>query len=655
MKFLALLLIIFSASAKDIVIQASRVEGIPHPTEYVSNPNATYNTIGWADYNDSAAAPVDCTGGTISGNLTWTRNANVSAANGVSEYLLSNTGANTQGSGKAYFFYVKPKDKGKNLLFSFWTRLASGTYTDLDYKLYAYDVTNSGLLNGGNYLQVKCDNNQNNQSGISAVSGLQRCSAIIPLGSSTASVRACIHNSATTAVASAVGIGEVSIQSDWQNKTKIQDTQAIKYSGWGGRGSTNTAIPYFSTEDKNEGTKILTVSNSSIYGMSLTATRDCQVVGQWSFVGAANAAAYENVIGWSLNSTQLTGTVISINASSRYGVSGAGTGSSSAYRLGWSSPISISLKEGDILRPHDTKLGSALYTGLEITATAISDGYNFPGQAKIQVMQIAQYQNAMTKITSGGMGWNLSTAYSAGDLKNYIGDIDNSANYGATSGQSFYAYNDGSGITTLKMLASGSLDISVSAESVTSSAQSIKVFINGALAKATWYTGTTATAGYGSWTIGTYKVSANDLVTFYNSGALNNSSSNVSWFTAKFTPSKWEGMFADRNPLSFSFSFGTTNATTVCSASPCSYLDQIGSYVTSVTRSGTGIYVANFSKTYSSLKCTAGFGGTVADIGKLYTADLSCKSCNSLTISTARASTGAASDSFGTLTCQAVE
>ena len=99
----------------------------------------------------------------------------------------------------------------------------------------------------------------------------------------------------------------------------------------------------------------------------------------------------------------------------------------------------------------------------------------------------------------------------------------------------------------------------------------------------------------------------------------------------------------------FSFSYGTTNATTVCSASPCSYLDQIGTGVTSVTRGGTGSYTANFSKTYAKLKCSFYcMGGVVCGSGQA----LSCSNCSSLSYNSYNTSTFGIQDSFGLLMCQ---
>ena len=82
----------------------------------------------------------------------------------------------------------------------------------------------------------------------------------------------------------------------------------------------------------------------------------------------------------------------------------------------------------------------------------------------------------------------------------------------------------------------------------------------------------------------------------------------------------------------FSFNFGTTNATTNCTVSPCSYLDQIGSAIISVTRSSTGQYTMNTSKTYSKLKCTDNLLAAGTSFAKAY--ELYCTNCSSISFAT---------------------
>jgi hypothetical protein len=101
----------------------------------------------------------------------------------------------------------------------------------------------------------------------------------------------------------------------------------------------------------------------------------------------------------------------------------------------------------------------------------------------------------------------------------------------------------------------------------------------------------------------------------------------------------------------FSVSYGTTNSSTNCSASPCSFLDQIGTAVVSITRSGTGTYTLNTSRTYSKLKCLGGFSNTAqAGLTMSQTSPMSCANCNSLTFATGN--TVALFDSFGILDCK---
>jgi len=105
------------------------------------------------------------------------------------------------------------------------------------------------------------------------------------------------------------------------------------------------------------------------------------------------------------------------------------------------------------------------------------------------------------------------------------------------------------------------------------------------------------------------------------------------------------------NVAVFSASYGTTNGTTVCSASPCSYLDQIGTEVTSVTRASAGAYTVNLSRTYTKLKCT--INGSLSSTTPATFTNMFCSSCNSIGISSYNidAAPPIAINSNGTFTC----
>lgn len=102
------------------------------------------------------------------------------------------------------------------------------------------------------------------------------------------------------------------------------------------------------------------------------------------------------------------------------------------------------------------------------------------------------------------------------------------------------------------------------------------------------------------------------------------------------------------NVDTFTVSFGTTNATTVCSASPCSFLDQIGTAVSSITRSGAGSYVLNTARTYIKIKCS--WSVQTPDI--ITSRPVNSSNTNAAGFSSETPSTGLGADSAGTLTCQ---
>lgn len=103
----------------------------------------------------------------------------------------------------------------------------------------------------------------------------------------------------------------------------------------------------------------------------------------------------------------------------------------------------------------------------------------------------------------------------------------------------------------------------------------------------------------------------------------------------------------------FSVSYGTTNATTNCTVSPCSFLDQIGNAVSSITRSTGGQYVMNLNKTYSKLKCSITVQGS--SVSSMSISNLACYNCNSINFNTTNIATSPSfSDTFGTLLCQGI-
>lgn len=106
----------------------------------------------------------------------------------------------------------------------------------------------------------------------------------------------------------------------------------------------------------------------------------------------------------------------------------------------------------------------------------------------------------------------------------------------------------------------------------------------------------------------------------------------------------------DGNVDTFSVSYGTTNATTNCTVSPCSYLDQIGSAVSTITRSSTGAYILNTLKTYANLKCTGVARSSTGAFENFLGG--SCVASSSCAFSTGVSDLGTTRDTNGTLMCQ---
>ena len=106
-------------------------------------------------------------------------------------------------------------------------------------------------------------------------------------------------------------------------------------------GSTNTAIRRFLNVTENIGTAI-TYSDSATLGASFTINEN----GNYS-ISYNDQFAVTTAIGLSLNSTQLTTGVLSINVSDKVAISTIGT-VNNPYFVG----ASLFLRAGDIIRPH---------------------------------------------------------------------------------------------------------------------------------------------------------------------------------------------------------------------------------------------------------------------------------------------------------------
>lgn len=96
--------------------------------------------------------------------------------------------------------------------------------------------------------------------------------------------------------------------------------------------------------------------------------------------------------------------------------------------------------------------------------------------------------------------------------------------------------------------------------------------------------------------------------------------------------------------------YGTSTRTGYCTASPCSFLEQIGSNIASVTRSAAGSYCVNTSATYSKLYLESVTGDRTTGSPFTVLASIpSCLNCNQLCFRTLSAATEAGQDSYGNI------
>lgn len=111
---------------------------------YILNTDAETDATGYSLYNDTpaASAPIDGTGG--SANITFTRNTS-SPLRGDADFLITKDAVNRQGEGVSCDFTIDEADLASVLRVSFDYK-TSASYADGDIRVYAYDVTNSTLI-----------------------------------------------------------------------------------------------------------------------------------------------------------------------------------------------------------------------------------------------------------------------------------------------------------------------------------------------------------------------------------------------------------------------------------------------------------------------------------------------------------------------------
>lgn len=114
---------------------------------YITASNASGGSASdFTAYADAAGSvPVDLTGGSPNGDLTFATTTS-SPLTSTNSLLLTHTANNRQGEGWSATYTTNVSDRGKVISFSMDYAVASGTYASGDLIFYAYDVTNSVLV-----------------------------------------------------------------------------------------------------------------------------------------------------------------------------------------------------------------------------------------------------------------------------------------------------------------------------------------------------------------------------------------------------------------------------------------------------------------------------------------------------------------------------
>jgi hypothetical protein len=141
------------ANGKVLTAYSGATEGVyyeRHSINYITNPGAEVDVVGWAAYADAAqSTPVDGTGGSPTVTITRTTS---SPLRGSGSFLITKDAANRQGQGVSFDLTLDSADTTKVMSISMDYTIASGTYspgtstTDSDVVCYIYDVTNSALI-----------------------------------------------------------------------------------------------------------------------------------------------------------------------------------------------------------------------------------------------------------------------------------------------------------------------------------------------------------------------------------------------------------------------------------------------------------------------------------------------------------------------------
>lgn len=296
-----------------------------------TNANAETTVGDWLAYADAAAtSPVDMTGGAPNSTIARITSGQL---NGTGSFQLAlNSGASRQGEGVSVVVNIPVGYRGKLLKFKF-PFTTTGTILTGEYKLFAYDITNTAVLT------------PKQESEIIGSDGVAYASFQVP--STTVQIRLGIHIARTATGAATITFDDVLMGIDTVAPVGARSTVRVVQGN--GYGSTNTFIRRFATVDLNQGTDI-TYADSATLGASFT----INTPGAYSACFTDAKAGANAQAGISLNTTEPSTGISVLTNSSEILASGC-TGNTSAIVICCANWIS---NAGDVIRPHTSSLAN---------------------------------------------------------------------------------------------------------------------------------------------------------------------------------------------------------------------------------------------------------------------------------------------------------
>lgn len=607
-KFINLLLLTilsFTATAQEFnVTQRPYI-----PKNYIKNSGLEAGLSGFKTYSDTpGTSPVDGTGGSPS--VTIASSATTPLA-GTRSLVFTKDASNRQGQGASIDFTIDNEDRGKVLQGSFTYLVNSGTYANDDVSIYVYDVTNTTIITPSPRL-------------LKTTADKEKFTVRFLSSSTSNSYRLIFHVASTSALAYSLKIDSV--------ETSISKDL------------------FLTTTQKNA---LIAVAGMEVYDTDLN-IKQYYNGSQWV---ANTSIQLDNEYSAQMNAS---GVVTNEN---RDWINGSCSYASSEWTCTYTSGVVTSAMNCAVNVTDDTS--GASVRGVVSSSTTIKFKPIFDGTGYFQkpVSIICQkgtsdYRSTDAYISSNGNSdrTSFTPTFSAG--------------FGTVTGTNCYKSRDGNELVLSCNFTTGTVASSVATMTLPDSlttASTLSTYTQvGTVAKGNAIAiNNNVIAAPSSTTINfSGQGATNSSLTAYNGNDIFASSTAYSiqaripiqgWTNSNIILASLQGVPTtpgSTKKMDFiAWNFGTTNATTDCTASPCSYIDLLGTGgLSSQTRSSTGAYLANFPVTYSKLKCTfTGWNGGSNVLAFLGNTPVQCTNCNSIAINIEKS--GSATDAHGLVTC----